>query len=247
MTQPTFPRRSLGRTFFDLAPLIALLATAGLWIASKETDAPRPKSTIPALDNLSVGIKRAGHFHFTEDDVDPIVQAMAHAGIGNFICWIDPDTGALEVDLAFDHKPHLDIKPGSCPNPVNVNHGAAMAAAVVPMSLLGNAFDVTQVDISTVRLSPVILQEGAQVQLIPVHISYEDVGAPFEAENCGCGTPAPDGILDIAIHFDRAEMVDGFDLEAQPNNSNFPLKVTGMVKEGRAVFGTRDCIRILNH
>ena len=239
-------KRSQGWALFDVTALATLLAAIGLWISAGGNGTVHAPASAFGTSDLSIGNKKA-HFRFTESDIQPMVATMANAGISNFIVWIDPNTGALDVVTAFDHKPHLDIKPGSCPNSVNVAHGAFAPGAVMPMSLLGNAFDVTQVDVGSVRLSPVILQEGPTVELSPVLIEFADVGSPFEAENCGCAALGPDGILDLAIHFDRQEMIDGFGLQSIDNNVEFPLKVTGMVNEGRAIFGTRDCIRILNH
>jgi hypothetical protein len=248
MTQPQFSRPTSGWALFDVAPLLALFAAAGALIA---TGREAPRKDGPDLSQLSVGIKRGANHHyvFTTDDVQPLVSALANQGITSFVCYVDPDTGALDVVTAFDHKPHVDIKPGSCPNPVNVSHGAAAAAAVVPAALLGNAFDVTQIDISTVRISPVILQEnGSDPDLPPVHISYDDVGAPFEpTDTCQCAALPPDGILDLVIHFDRQQMTDAFGLQSLQNNAQFPLKVTGVLNEGRGIFSGRDCIRILNH
>jgi hypothetical protein len=238
-------KTSNGWALFHVMPVVALCSAAGLWIAANEIGEPRGESSALGAANVSVGNKRP-QFRFTEDDIAPMVATMANAGFSNFVVYIDPNSGTQTVVTEIDHKPHLDIKPGSCPNPVNVMNGAAMALAVVPMGLLGNAFDVTQVDIGTIRLSPVQLTAGTTVELSPVLISYADIGSPFDSEQCQCAALGPDGILDIAIHFDRQQMIDGFGLQALQNNTEFPLRVTGLLTEGRGIFGTRDCIRILN-
>jgi hypothetical protein len=248
MTQPQQSRPNSGWALFDIAPLLALCAAAGALIATgRETT----HLDGPDLSHFSAGIKRNGNHHyvFTQDDVQPLVSALANQGVTEFVCWIDPDSGALDVVTAADHKPHFDIKPGSCPNPVNVSHSAAAAAAVVSAGLIGNAFDVTQIDITTVRMSPVLLQEdGSDPEISPVHISYDDIGAPFEpTDTCQCAALSPDGILDLVIHFDRQSMIDAFALQSLPNNSSFPLKATGVLTEGRGIFSARDCVRILNH
>lgn len=241
-------KRLNGWVLVDITPLLTFLAAVGMWMASSGLDSVSCERSAPDVSNLAAGVKKPHiRYRFTEEDIAPIVANMSSAGISDFICWIDPSTGALDVVTGFDHKPHLDMKPGSCPNPVNVDHGLAAAAAIVPASLLGNAFDVTQIDIPSVRVSPVLLQAVGVVELPPVHVSFADVGAPFEGTSCQCAALGPDGILDLVIHFDRQAMIDGWDLQALPNNTAFPLKVTGMVNEGRAIFGTRDCIRILNH
>jgi hypothetical protein len=59
----------------------------------------------------------------------------------------------------------LDIKPGSCPNPLNT-----VSRGVLPVAILGAAdFDVTQIDLSTIQL------EGVP----PLRSSLEDVSGPF--------------------------------------------------------------------
>src|SRR5690349_12661040 len=77
---------------------------------------------------------------------------------------------------------HLDIKPGSCPNPINVRHFAAeelmeingVMTAVVPVSILGNKFDVSQVDVGTVSLGRHNNLDGGFVQ--PIQINFSDTG-----------------------------------------------------------------------
>ena len=60
----------------------------------------------------------------------------------------------------------VDIQPGSCPNPRNVE-----SRGVWPVAILGSAnFDVTAIDIPTVKL------EG----VAPLRWAYKDVATPFE-------------------------------------------------------------------
>jgi hypothetical protein len=92
----------------------------------------------------------------------------------------------------------VDIKPMSCPNPLNVG-----AKGVLPVAILGTAdFDVTQVDVATVQL------EGVS----PLRWDCEDVATPFEPfigkEACDCCTEeGPDGYLDLTLKFDTQEIV----------------------------------------
>ncbi|MGD2065076.1 MAG: hypothetical protein PVI95_01310 [Dehalococcoidia bacterium] len=84
---------------------------------------------------------------------------------------------AIEVDV--------DIKPVSCPNPLNVGD-----KGVLPVAILGSEdFDVTQVDPATVRL------EG----VAPLRWALEDVAGP----DCS----GPDGYLDLTIKFKAQEIV----------------------------------------
>jgi hypothetical protein len=85
----------------------------------------------------------------------------------------------------------LDVKPGSCPNPLNVK-----SKGVLPVAILGTAgFDVTRIDPATLRL------EG----VAPLHWSIADVGRPFAGVPAGCQsctTGGPDGYPDITLKFD---------------------------------------------
>lgn len=97
----------------------------------------------------------------------------------------------------------VDIKPGSCPNPLDLKKGGT-----VPVALLGTAdFDVATVDWSTLRL------EGIE----PSRIELEDVGTPYEGDllsgDCeGCHTLLGDGRLDLILHFDAQELIGELEL-----------------------------------
>ena len=92
----------------------------------------------------------------------------------------------------------LDIKPQSCPNPLNVR-----SRGVLPAAILGTeGFDVTQVDVSTVHLEDVS----------PLRSALEDVATPFEPfvgkeEKGDCTTKGPNGFLDLTLKFDQQEVV----------------------------------------
>lgn len=93
----------------------------------------------------------------------------------------------------------VDIKPQSCPNPLNLN-----SRGVLPVAILGtDSFDVTEVDPSTVLLQGV----G------PLRWALEDVATPFEPftgkEDCfeDCTTEGPDGYFDLTLKFDRQAVV----------------------------------------
>lgn len=93
---------------------------------------------------------------------------------------------------------YLDIKPGSCINPLNVkSHG------ILTMAILGTEdFDVEEIDATTVML----MDELAPVRRIRV----EDVGAPPADGfgDCGdCPGLEPDGYLDLVMKFKTDELV----------------------------------------
>ena len=102
---------------------------------------------------------------------------------------------AVAVEVA------LDIKPGSCPNPINTH-----SKGVLPVAILGTEnFDVTQIDVSTIRL----------VGASPIRDNIEDVGTPLENNNhveldpTHCSTEPPDGIVDLVLKFRTQDVIAG--------------------------------------
>jgi hypothetical protein len=92
----------------------------------------------------------------------------------------------------------IDIKPESCPNPLNVK-----GKGVLPVAILGTAdFDVTEIDPATVKL------EGVSC----IKWAIEDVTTPYEPieiPDClDCSTDGPDGFLDLTLKFDVQEVVE---------------------------------------
>lgn len=91
----------------------------------------------------------------------------------------------------------VDIRPLSCPNPMNIN-----GKGVLPVAILGTEdFDVTTIDPATVRL------EG----VAPLRWSEHDVATPFNGplvENCyDCTEEESDGFIDLTLKFDHQEVV----------------------------------------
>jgi hypothetical protein len=224
-------------------PLAALVAAAG--ILSIQT---RKLAAHPAASNAPAELVRAlhGKTRFTQDDIPVVVDAMHKAGVDQFVCKLDPSSGALNLFLGNDVTPHLDIKPGSCPNPLQIQGGGA--AAIVPTGLLGNAFDVTQVDLNSVRMSrPSGFSMAFGNQVAPIHLVLSDVGTPFDGSQCDCAALGPDGILDILIQYDKQGLIDGLGLAGEADGSSVPLRTTGLVGDGCAVFSAIDCVRIQQH
>ncbi|WP_136799236.1 hypothetical protein [Desulfosediminicola ganghwensis] len=92
----------------------------------------------------------------------------------------------------------VDIKPGSCPNPLNTRQ-----KGILPVAILGTEdFDVTTIDPESVRL----------VGAAPLHWSMEDVATPYEDIMHGCDTHACtelryDGFIDLTLKFNAQEVV----------------------------------------
>ena len=85
----------------------------------------------------------------------------------------------------------IDIKPESCPNPLNVE-----SKGVFPVAIAGtNDFDVTDIDIASVRL------EG----VAPDRSAIEDVTNEFYPPDCF--EDGFDGLDDLTLKFERFEIV----------------------------------------
>ncbi|UCG94322.1 MAG: hypothetical protein JSW13_00710 [Candidatus Aerophobus sp.] len=131
----------------------------------------------------------------------------------------------------------IDIKPGSCPNPLNLG-----SKGVLPVAVLGTEdFDVTDIDPTTIQLT----REGVQGGVPPLRWSYEDVATPFEGELCDCHDLDGDGYIDLTLKFDTQELVNDLELVTEAGNT-IPLILIGKLKEeagGRDITGS-DCIRV---
>jgi len=199
---------------------------------------------------------------------DDITNVRTHDGVKDYefatpyryckiTSWIDSDfeLDAVEVLEAPSEKVNLDIKPQSCPNPLNVRapkdylwteadessmaakarpDGPQKAKAVLPVAILGTAdFDVADIDPTTVML------EGVPA----LRWNIEDVSTPVgeEAEECECTTDGADGYADLTLKFDKSLIVEA--LGEVYNGDTVSLTMTGELSDGAAIEGT-DCVVI---
>jgi len=123
----------------------------------------------------------------------------------------------------------VDIKPGSCPNPLNPKD-----KGVLPVAIAGTAeLDVTQIDPATIRL------EG----VAPLRWSYEDVATPYEPytgkiRSDQCTKAGRDGWLDLSLKFNIQAVVAA--LGPVTNGEVRVLALTGNLKEeygGTPIYG----------
>jgi hypothetical protein len=122
----------------------------------------------------------------------------------------------------------IDIKPGSCPNPLNVN-----AKGVLPVAVLGTAdFDVTAIDLASVRLAGVA----------PIRSSFEDVGTPADGGECECTTAGADGYIDLSLKFNTEDIVNA--IGEVTDGETLELTLTGELSDGTAIEGA-DCVVII--
>jgi uncharacterized repeat protein (TIGR01451 family) len=93
----------------------------------------------------------------------------------------------------------VDIKPASCPNPLNVGSNG-----ILPVAIVGtDDFDVSTVDPLSIEL----------IGVATLRCSYEDVCSPFypflgKESKYDCIEEGPDGLLDLTLKFDQQQIVD---------------------------------------
>lgn len=123
----------------------------------------------------------------------------------------------------------LDIKPGSCPNPLNTG-----SQGVLLVAILGAAdFDVNDIGPSSVQL------EGVS----PLRSAVEDVSAPVANTQggCDCANNDPDGFDDLTLKFDTQEIVAA--LGPVNDGDEVTLILTATLFDGTNIEG-KDCVVI---
>jgi hypothetical protein len=154
-----------------------------------------------------------------------------------------PLTSAGASDIFFAKyrcmETRLDIKPGSCPNLLNVHpytkdrKNSKQPNGVFPVALLGSEeFNVHDVDVSSLRLGGVM----------PLRHSYEDVSTvPSNGDGCECNDHGADGYMDLTLKFSRAGIIGALGGE----RGSVELTLTGNLNGGEA-FEASDCVWVVN-
>jgi hypothetical protein len=142
-----------------------------------------------------------------------------------------------------ERKVALDIKPTSCPNPLNIKpflketpkNAKNAKGGVLPVAILGSeSFDVADIDPGTVLL------EG----VAPIRHCYEDVSRPASGgEECACSREGADGFTDMTLKFWTAELVAA--IGHGPFDDTIVLTLTGEMLDGTP-FSATDCIKVLH-
>jgi hypothetical protein len=189
------------------------------------------------------------------------VKICADFSTGNYSAWIDgellesdilitPSTSTGKIEISAGNSTHtrvwfdnivvtdesaipiaLDIKPQSCPNPLNTK-----SQGVLPVAILGTAYyDVYDIDPAS------LLLEG----ISPFRWSYEDVATPMDpgGDVCDCNDQGPDGIMDLALKFRTQEVIAA--LEPVSDGEVRILTLTGMTQESTVIEG-QDCVVIID-
>lgn len=138
----------------------------------------------------------------------------------------------------------VDVKPGSCPNPLNTTSNG-----VLPVSVLGTMdLDVLDVDRATVRISRA---DGVGGMVAPLegppgpHTVVDDTGTPFFGDGCDCHALKGDGVDDLSMKFRTSELADVLELDDVPTGAMVELVVSGALLDG-TMFSGSDCVRIIS-
>ena len=150
------------------------------------------------------------------------VTASPESDILNQVTIVSDETQPTTVEEETEVCPtipvNIDIKPASCPNPLNVGK-----KGVLPVAILGtDDFDVTMIDPPTVRLA------GAA----PIRWAMEDVATPYEEDLEGCDNCHElmwDGYIDLTLKFVAQEVVAA--LGEVEDGECLKLELTGNLKE----------------
>jgi hypothetical protein len=114
----------------------------------------------------------------------------------------------------------MDIKPGSCPNPINPK-----SRGVTPVALLGSeSFDVAEIDPST------LLLEG----VAPLRWNQSDVATPDAGSYaCECNEYGGDGFTDLTLKFRTQELIAA--LGSLTTGETRMLTLTGELLDGTPI------------
>jgi hypothetical protein len=169
-----------------------------------------------------------------QDHPDPNIRGSWQSSSGRGNPTLITAWALLTLEKASPPPPiitvELDIKPTSCPNPLNVK-----SKGVLPVAILGtDEFDVSTVDRTTVKLEGVPAWGGI----------LEDVATPVEPSDdiCECTEEGPDGYMDMTFKFPRQAVIDS--LGEVEDGEMVVLTLKGQTYEGVAIEG-QDCVRII--
>ena len=142
----------------------------------------------------------------------------------------------------------VDIKPGSCPSPLNVK-----SRGVLPVAILGS----DDIDVTTIAPETILItREGVDdiIPVAPIRYNYDDVGTPSEEEPCICvdldDDPDvvdlnDDGITDLTMKFKVPDLVEGLRLNEVESREIISLSIMGETEDGSLFLG-EDCVKIIN-
>jgi hypothetical protein len=230
-------------TGFD--PQLFLFDQTGMGVYANDDGGPGLESLLPSGHAYSPSTPGLYYLAITEYNRDPYsisglifpsspfsdTHGPTEAGGGDPITeWIgnldSPGSYTIVLTGAQYIQVPLDIKPGSCPNPLNVKSNGVLPVAVLGMQ------NLNILDIYWVKL----------VGVDPLRGDYEDVATPYEGDMCGCHELGPDGFFDLTLKFDTQEIVNAFGYVDDGDELSLDAEITLI---NGVVIHTNDCVRIL--
>lgn len=133
----------------------------------------------------------------------------------------------------------IDIKPQSCPNPINTRSNG-----ILPVAIIGtHDFDVTQIDPSSISLAGIA----------PLRSSFKDIATPFElltgkTDKLDCTEEGPDGFIDLSLKFDSQKIIEALEYTygSIENKDIIVLPLECKLLNGTTAIG-EDVVIILNN
>ena len=180
-------------------------------------------------------------------DTTPILVSAPYPLVNSALTTSNNDGANCAAGVQEDVEVQIDIKPTSCPNPLNLK-----SKGVLPVAILGTeGFDVTEIDPATVALfwvgsdpfDPIIPPDEIST---PLRTALEDVAAPYDGElvDClSCWEEGPDGFLDLTLKFDKQEIIAAIVGEVEHGNC-ISLILAGNLFDGTPFSGS-DIVKII--
>lgn len=141
---------------------------------------------------------------------------------------------SVTIDIEDEGDIYFDIKPTSCPNPLNIKGNVLRGGSMLPTAILGTEeFDVRDIDPSSLYL----------MGIAPIRWSYEDETAPAlkSEDSCVCTEEGPDGYEDMTLKFDKEEIMG--QLGGLYDGQIIELTISGKLNDGTE-FEASDCMLV---
>ena len=139
----------------------------------------------------------------------------------------------------------LDIKPGSCPNPLNSQLFGDLNAknnkgGVITIALLGGSLDLSQVCQQTININGLAPLGGGQAPELD-DVSTED----GNAAPCDCIGGGGDGILDLKMKYDSGDLAQA--LGGSPNKGQILQVDMTFTDLSGLCYVASDCIKVVGN
>lgn len=238
------------KTLAWIGPLLQSLSTTSVFEDEELTFYGSGLGTDPGhgnrstdINNVTIAGQRIPETHVLAWADGSIVIRVPNGASSGLVYVVAGGEQSNELEVVINKVPSIsvafDIKPGSCPNPLNLNSKGVLALAVLGT----DEFDVYNIDPATVMLT---MNGNGDDSVAPLRWAYEDAATPFKGELCDCHDHNGDGYIDLTLKFETQEIVNTLGLSSYVGET-IPLSLTGNLKEdygGTPIYG-QDCVWII--